>query len=210
MLETGDRIGVLEVIGFSHINSNWIKYYHVRCDCGGVKVMRVDALCKAKSCGRCSYHKAGVGTKHNLWTVLEVVDLYYRVCVCECGYIGRVQTAGLLSKSNKSCATCSATKRRTHGKSNWPEYGIWSNMLWRCGPNGTAHYKGRGIAVAREWYSFETFIQDMGRRPPDPPNWLGENAYYSIDRVNNNGDYTPTNCRWATPTEQNNNTRWNT
>jgi hypothetical protein len=74
-------------------------------------------------------------------------------------------------------------------------------MLSRCNnPNHKSfkHYGGRGIEVHLNWFSYENFLRDMGRRP---------SPKHSLDRINNEGDYEKENCRWATASEQNKNTR---
>lgn len=94
--------------------------------------------------------------------------------------------------------------RPTHGMRNTPEYSSWASIIQRCyNPNRGvfSHYGGRGIKVCERWLSFANFFADMGPKPsPD----------HSIDRYpDQNGDYEPTNCRWATQKQQMRNVGYN-
>jgi len=79
-----------------------------------------------------------------------------------------------------------------------PEFKVWRGMLGRCSGDHNDNYGARGIKVCERWQTFAAFVEDMGPRPsPD----------HSIERVDVNGHYEPSNCKWATSTEQNRNRR---
>lgn len=91
-----------------------------------------------------------------------------------------------------------------HNMSRTPEHRAWQQMKGRCtNPNRSRsdRYVGRGISVCQRWiHSFENFFADMGPRP---------SPKHSLDRINNDGNYTPENCKWSTQKEQQNNTSRN-
>ncbi len=95
-------------------------------------------------------------------------------------------------------------KKEYHGLNDAPERNVWQKMKQRCyNPNDKSYpdYGGRGIEVCPRWrVSFMNFYNDMGKRPSDT---------HSIERINNDGNYRPSNCKWATKDEQVNNYRHN-
>ena len=117
---------------------------------------------------------------------------------CECGSTRVVVGGNLTSGITKSCG-CSRNGSgvRTHGRSKSRIYYAWASMITRCHNPHAKKYKdygARGIAVCERWrQSFAAFLEDMGERPT---------PQHQLDRKNNDGDYEPGNCRWATRAEQ--------
>ncbi len=133
-------------------------------------------------------------------------------CRCACGNVVTV-IASNLKKRSTSCGCWKKesagnimrgkpSPQRTHGMSGTPEYNIWNGMKQRCSNENDPNYRrygGRGISVCERWLGeqgFVNFLADMGPRPSDE---------HSVDREDNDGNYEPSNCYWATDTEQANN-----
>lgn len=88
----------------------------------------------------------------------------------------------------------------THGLSNHPLYPTWNGIRQRCNNPNNSHYAdygGRGIKLCKRWHKFSNFLKDMGERPEG----------MSVDRINNDGNYEPSNCQWATRIQQARNKR---
>lgn len=151
------------------------------------------------------------GKKFGRLTVVELASknkrgVYYWLCRCECKNTKVIRGGHLREGIIKSCGCLrkELTKQRqtTHGMLNTSEYKIWLGMKTRCSNKNTIGYKdygSRGITVCERWLKFENFFEDMGERPQNK----------TLDRINNNSEYSKMNCRWATWKENNRNRRDN-
>lgn len=145
-----------------------------------------------------------IGKRFSYLVVLRVerVDgLRLYVCRCDCGREHKVTPAHLKAK-RYPVRSCGCVGRRTHGhasrKLQSKTYECWCDMKKRCtNPSsiGYKNYGARGIVICERWMVFENFLADMGEVP----------VGFSLDRIDNDGNYEPGNCRWATLEQQRNN-----
>lgn len=152
-----------------------------------------------------------VGQRFGRLVVIEEAPRYnghiHYKCLCDCGTLTYVQTSNLRGKT-KSCGCLhkesskkNSPYKPTHGLSHLREFGVWTAMHQRCSDtnhNSYKNYGGRGIVVCERWKDFENFFADMGLRPGDE---------YTIERLENNSNYEPLNCIWATRATQQKNRR---
>lgn len=156
-------------------------------------------------------HPITPGTRYSKLTIvrdLGLINKYTMIVVqCDCGNERAVRYSALRNGSTKSCGICPQMTHGYAGKAVWgtikqKTYQTWSGIIRRCAnPNQTGfeHYGGRGIKVCDRWMeSFENFLTDMG----EPPS-----KRHSIERVDVNGNYEPSNCIWAMPDVQARNKR---
>lgn len=208
----GQRFGMLLLVERVGVNQRRQSLWSAVCDCGattqvlGTKVQQgrqTSCGCKATNkvvdisgmaFGRLiALGPSGKAGRHTKWT-----------CLCECGTIVDVSGAKLRSGHTQSCGCLqremASNLNLSHGWSGTRTYEAWKS-IWQRTTNpkrtGYENYGGRGIKVCDRWREFTSFLADMGEKP----NGL------TIERVDNDGDYSPSNCIWADMTTQNRNKR---
>lgn len=219
---TGQRFNRLTVINRAENSSGGKARWNCLCDCGNTSLVITDAIKsgKIKSCG---CHRAQLASQRQFKDLMghdfgkltvigraknDKIGRSKWLCKCRCGKEVIVRSTHLQSGNTQSCGCwkkeLSIERFTTHGMRKTKVYRTWCKMIQRCYNPNIPDYKDygmRGIEVCAKWKrSFENFLEDMGQPPT---------SKHSIDRIYNDGNYYPDNCRWATPKEQARHTRNN-
>ncbi len=189
------------------------KHYECMCECGTIKIksgteLRAGKGLQCRLCKNAELYNPDreIGKKYGKWTIIRFLDVHNRYqryeTICDCGTKGIHLASELRSEKSKQCILChnreNAQNNRKHGREGKLIYMIWNAMHQRCKNEKVRSYRwygARGISVCERWNSFDNFLIDMGFRPEG----------MTLDRINNDGNYEPGNCRWVTHKENCNN-----
>lgn len=216
---TGTKYGRWTVIKKAESFSAKSPLWECVCECGTVRAVLRNHLRSghSRSCGclksevssRTNSAKLEAGMVFGRLTIIERCGSQRThdkrassalwLCRCECGNETKATSYKLTSGYKISCGCAFKKAVTTHGKSRSRVYSIWQHMLTRCSDKSDgasrANYYEKGIRVCERWKTFENFLEDMGEPRDDQ----------SIDRIDPNKDYSPSNCRWATTKQQSSN-----